>query len=255
MSDPYKFIKTVPKEPFPGAKAAAFALTSTNPRDFDSKPVYLVSQTSLQGADAVPNLAPSDTVDGGADGWAAYTSLRLSAKLKSHLTMHNAWIGEGFAAVWDDHAVKENYGGLSLSRNFAIGFASLVHEAAHHIELGCPCATDAADIDGITHPIFRDPHFESYRVGFHGPQFVRAALHLQHRVNRSRHYDVDLDDMIIAGPRYRMSPASDYLIALESELHERENEPIWFTLLRQPPSLFTEIWLMDIENRRKAFTG
>ena len=76
------------------------------------------------------------------------------------------------------------------------------------------------------------------------------TLHLCHRVNQGQ-FGLNIHDLSIAGDLYRMSDVGDYRIALEDELHRRINEPIWYLLLRQPPGLFTELWLHDLEQRKK----
>jgi hypothetical protein len=92
----------------------------------------------------------------------------------------------------------------------------------------------------------------------HEARFIRAALHIGHRL-RQRGYLVSPEGMSVAGERDGLSDGMEYHPAIKGELNKMIDVTIVEILKTQAPAAFVDLWQRDtqqlatISNGKAAF--
>ena len=225
------------KEPFPKSWAAATLLRGTSPQDFPPRTgLYLVALSELpQGEFSAIHE----------NGWAAYTSRDLDSQLAPILRRRRLWHGRGFATVVDDRRLADDCG-RDAGEHFHAGLGIAIHEAGHYI------AWQA--IDGVTRApslirghILRmqsDRDFDTYWArtpngdSIHGAVWIRATVHLHHRVQQCEPVNLQRCRM-----RYPGFPdVNSFRLTLATELNAARSTPLQKLLREPPPRLFIQLW-------------
>lgn len=184
----------------------------------------------------------------------AFTGCGCDLRLKPRLEQLGLWRGPGFAMVVNDIA---RFAWLPWYEQLGIA----LHEFGHFIWFQ-PVADElsADEVQQMAGKAYVDPAIIPDRLktpdelalqhdGFpfaeHGSHFTRICLHLRHRA-AVNFYDVSLDTLHIAGPRYAMSPASEYFTALGNEPQDRIGERIFDIVETDPPAAFSQLFYNDL---------
>lgn len=228
-------LHVIPTDPFHNAGVAATLMAEANPRDMSDRHVYLVAEAHLKAARGLDGLNP------GCNDYVAFTGAKLSEKLEPYLRQSGCWSGPGFCSVF------------RAGLGFAKGFGVLVHEAGHDVVFRSRYFTEYGQIrTNRLERIARDPKDNAHLFGdqSHGPEFVRATLHLWHRTNlllaKSNIDPISIESLGIAGDRYGMLPAESYRMTLHSELVSMTNQSVLHVLLSRPPELFVRLCAEDL---------
>lgn len=243
MSVPAHRVKAVPGDVFRRSQLMAWVLMQTNAADLGDRPFYLLKDNA--------DVRAISTHEG--NNYIAYTGPKLSEDFEVYLRVNDVWAGPGCCVVFHTERFRQSIeAGVDESD---AGLGILIHEAAHYVEIYRQNRSSLSTfgIGAKRHhrkKAVQDLQGSAYIFGdSHGPQFVRAALHLRHRVASVR--QVSLDSLIIAGDRYGMSPARHYQLALGKELEEKRHTPVSQVLLSKPPRMFNQLWLEDMENMKR----
>lgn len=196
-----------------------------------AEPVYLISFDEARQVD--PRLV--------AAGIEGYTSFLCDLIFSGHLHEKGEWQGRGFAAVI-------NY---QPDKPLAKMLGTVLHEAAHFLTFPIACSQADDFIRGRValrlvcedwKQDAPDPTEKDLPAWYpHGPQFIRAAVHLAHRAGQHieciRAQHLRFSSLYFPQP---MFSEATFLNALQSELSSQE--PIRDILAKDPPQSFTRVW-------------
>ncbi len=114
------------------------------------------------------------------------------------------------------------------------GIGVTLHEAAHHVDRLLPRLAR--------------PEPSATQAHGHGHDWMRAALHLHHRVRAI----VPLEALRIDTSSRGLSPAVHYRLCLARELDQLESLPVSAVLRTEPPAPFTALWRDDLDRLRRG---
>jgi len=86
----------------------------------------------------------------------------------------------------------------------------------------------------------------------HESQFIRTALHLQHRAAKVGVWIAPND--LCAGRQYGLSHARRYQLALGDEPQRLADKPIMRIVATEAPIEFTELWVSDVRAHLQSFS-
>lgn len=229
------------------------ALRTLLPVDFPpSVPIYVVSQWDAGGEFYVePSPFESE--------YAAYTSLSLSAQLQEHLKASGRWDGDGFAIVVQEHAAPTGRELIEVAlHESAHRFQRLAEQPVDESTVEVPPAdvdrlrnrVSAAHIDVETVLRQLDRFAPLPRWHNHGPDWIRAALHVSHRAN-AHGFATDPAAMGVDG--YLLADPLAYSLALGDEPARRVKEPLCDVLTDPPPTAFVEFAARDLADKQQLW--
>lgn len=234
-------VDVVLSDPFPSAALAVGLLRTAAPLDFPrDRPVYLLS------ARDVPHSW--QTGAGTRPWWAFASNPGHNVTLRNELQSRGVYRGPGFAAVFRDGWVHQ-FGGNDDRERFGKGLALFVHEAAH--ELSRFKGNERSQRAGRSHDAavaaYHRDVGRSHAAHRHDGPFIRAALHLHHRV--SALWPIDVDAVQIGGDSYGLADARLFRLALAGELTGRAAEPVGTIIRSDPPAMFAGFWKEQLNQR------
>ncbi|MCA9183986.1 MAG: hypothetical protein R3E01_10065 [Pirellulaceae bacterium] len=210
-------------------------------RDLAEAALYVVPQSSLPGE------------CGSGDHCYAYTTPSLDLYLRDHIP---DWRGRGPCMVVNDIGLAEDY---ELEDLACLVPAYVLHELAHILDRPALFA----DRHGVEPNRLKFEALVVASVGErsqrndiplyfgHGNSFIRIALHLCHRAQRT---DVDVrPTAICAGHRYGLSHASLYLEALGDEPARCAGMSFHDIKSFKPPLAFSHLWTVDCIEYHQRF--
>ena len=195
--------------------------------EIGNEPIYIRCEHE-SGLDPYPH---------GAD---AYTALDLDLSMKSALQARGQWYGRGFAMALPTAGQSFHRSSWPTQTNLVL------HELAHHLADRPKILDDADPPPETSSPLAVArradvPLFQHDNVYEHGPEFVRAALHIHRRASP----DADIGAMQVFHEQYRSPQAVDALRALDDELRTGGN--IIDIMATPAPAAFTALWPSDDE--------
>lgn len=184
----------------------------------------------------------------------AFTGAGCDLRLKPRLIELGLWRGPGFAMVIQE---TERFSWMMQTEQLGI----VLHEFSHFLWFD-PSRANIAEMEAeLAGKPFLDPSLypdrlktpeelaaarDAHPFAEHGLIFNRICLHLRYRCAVNS-YDVPVDDLFIGGPRYCLSPAQEYLIALGDEPKRRAAERIVDIVETEPPAEFTALFVEDVK--------
>ena len=206
-----------------------------SPREFAAAdPIYLVPLSELPRADFAIN-----------DQWIAYCHPNLDEKLSPILRARDEWKGRGFATIIDDEKLAALCAGDS-DGHYRAGLGIAIHEAGHYVANSAFSDVTRAPalMRGHLMQMKSDRDFQSYWTrtphgdNQHGAVWVRATVHLHHRVNLWEPIDLKLCLMDYPG----FPDPNLFRIALGAELDPSWKTPLANLLRQPPPRPFAQFW-------------
>lgn len=169
----------------------------------------------------------------------AYTSPTLDLSMKVALQADGQWGGRGFAMALPMDG--QSFHKLSWPSQLNL----CLHELSHHLA-DRPTILVDADPPDTTHPLAVAqrsdvPLFRHVNVFCHGPEFVRAALHIHKRAAP----DACLGAMQVFNAAYQSPAIVDAQRALDAELRQGGN--IIDIMATPAPEAFVALWPSDSE--------
>jgi len=196
--------------------------------EIGNEPVYIRSEFEA-GLDPCPHSCE------------AFTASDLDLRMKTALQAHGRWYGRGFAVALPLDGQSFHRSSWPTQLNLCL------HELAHHLA-DRPTILVDADPPDDSHPLAIAqrsdvPLFRHVNVFCHGPEFVRAALHIHKRASP----DADLGAIQIFHEQYRSPASHDALRALDTELRQGGN--IVDIMATPAPEAFLALWPSDDDER------
>ena len=172
----------------------------------------------------------------------AYTSTTLDLSMKNALQAHGQWCGRGFAMALPADGLSFHKMSWPMQLNLCL------HELCHHLADRPKILDDADPPPETSSPLAVArradvPLFQHDNVYEHGPEFVRAALHIHRRASP----DADIGAMQVFHEQYRSPPLYDALNALDDEL--RTGGDIVDIMATKAPAAFLALWPSDDDER------
>jgi hypothetical protein len=167
----------------------------------------------------------------------------LDERIESYLQTFRLYKGPGVSIIFDAGRISEAFSGHADNVQFAFGVGIIIHEVAHVIDAKSWIEAHSHNSSGVDRR-----EVEHLKYVPHGARFVRAALHLWHRVNLATGAFMQLPSSAIevAGSNYAMSPVTSYELMLRDEFNAKLNQPIGDILLTPFPKLFSMLWNDDL---------
>lgn len=218
---------------FPAANVAAQFIIDASPKDWNfASCLYMISAEHVSANQTAVKLP---------EKFAACTSGRLDDRLAEYLQRFGLYRGPGACIIFDHRVIRADFSKLPDKQQFVYGLALMIHESAHVID-------GRSWQDFHSHSTIDRSEVEHLKYAPHGARFVRAALHLRHRVNllTGAFCHVPLDAILVAGEFYSMSPSASYELLLRPELNAKLNQPIDHILLTKFPKYFSSLWCEDL---------
>lgn len=211
------------------------------PQDFETRPIYIVPRQELDCVDTAGFDASSECL--------GYTSTALDVRLQPHLEGLGRWQGRGFATV-----IYEGLHRKPLMSLGQIDFAlqrTVLHELCHHFESpDHPARRQPAN--KLTKLRGRGPmagwtqndrllmqYVDSFPHLLHSSRFVRAAIHVTHRL-RAIGCELYPWDLVLGSGRYDVGRGFAYSVALADEPARRQTESLFDVLADDPPAAFAD---------------
>lgn len=197
--------------------------------ELGNEPIYIRSESEV-GLDPCPHSC------------GAYTASDLDLRMKSALQANGRWSGRGWAMALPQAGQSFHRMPWPSQLNLCL------HEFSHHLADRLKVLVDADPPPDDSHPLSIAqradiPLFEHANTYCHGPEFVRAALHVHRRASP----DADLGAMQVFHPQYRSPQAVDVLRALDDELRTGGN--IVDICSTPAPEAFLTLWPSDDDER------
>jgi hypothetical protein len=194
--------------------------------ELGDEPIYIRSEHEA-GLDPCPHACE------------AFTSTTLDLSMKVALQAHGRWYGRGFSVALPKDGQSFHRSSWPTQLNLVL------HELAHHLA-DRPTTLVDADPPDDSHPLVIAersdvPLFRHVNIFEHGPEFVRAALHVHRRASP----DAGLYSMHIFSEAYRSPSIVDALRALDDELRHAGN--IIDVCSTPAPAAFVALWPPDSE--------
>ena len=184
----------------------------------------------------------------------------LTVANRDSLIASGRWRGPGVTIFVNDRSFAKRHPGPKAFRSRYLGVSA--HELAHALVYD-KFSSLAEDFDstkyveafgktadrffyGNTAPdirAVREKEDAPWRT--HDMPFIRATIHLRHRLGQQGVCLSLTTDVQTAGRPYLLSDPAFYLSALRDELHDREDESIRSILASDPPEAFAELWRED----------
>lgn len=218
---------------FPAANVAAQFVIDASPKDWSfASCLYMVSAEHVAANQTAVKIPEKIT---------ACTTGNADEQLAGYLQRFGLYRGPGACIIFDHRVIKADFGKLPDKEQFTCGLAVMIHEAAHVID-------GRSWNDTHSHSTTNRSQVEHLKYTPHGARFVRAALHLWHRVNlcTGAFCHVPLEAITVAGEFYSMSPVASYELVLREELGAKLNQPISHVLMTEFPKYFSALWRDDL---------
>lgn len=182
--------------------------------------------------------------------WQGLCIHRLCATTRDFVEVRTSWRGAAPIVLIDVASIVRGCGDDYLD----VARAVLVHELGHAATMfvapsheppqyhGVALEWDRGGLEKIL-ASYRDEPMMPPWVG-HGRKFIRATLHAGWRAGNAG-FNIHLDDLHVAGERYGLSHAWDYLATLDDEVFDLAHVPIADLENIDAPAAFDALWERD----------